>query len=236
MTTVGYGDIRPVTGLERLYTAAVMVLGAGFYGWVIANICALVAVTDPNVRRRNEEMELLTAYSKERNFPKQLAFRIRRYYKFALAQKTLLDERKILDKLSSQLRKEATDFLLEGVVKDHPAFRSLSAYGLSLLYLALRPVQIPKGTTLCRCAERSYEAYLILSGLIEVRSNEGKVLAYMEAGSLVGELSMVSAAGVRVRQRTRTGPPAWVLGHSSTLAVQQRLVALVCLFVCRSEW
>ena len=192
MTTVGYGDIRPVTGLERLYTAAVMVLGAGFYGWVIANICALVAVSDPNTRRRNEEMELVTAYIKERNFPKQLAYRIRRYYKFFLTQKTALNERKILDKLSSQLRKEATDFLVDGVVKEHAAFRNHTAHALSLLHLVLRPVQIPKGAVLCRCGERSYEGYLILSGVIEVRSKEGKPLAYVESGSLVGELAMVS--------------------------------------------
>jgi hypothetical protein len=219
MTTVGYGDIIPVTGLERLYTAAVMVLGAGFYGWVIANICALVAVSDPNTRRRNEEMELVTAYIKERNFPKQLAYRIRRYYKFFLSQKTALNEKKILDKLSSQLRKEATDFLVDGVVKEHAAFRNLTTHGLSLLHLVLRPVQvhhfslypvvsvrestfptfpallflqIPKGAVLCRCGERSYEGYLILSGVIEVRSKESKVLAYVEAGSLVGELAMVT--------------------------------------------
>jgi voltage-gated potassium channel len=192
MSTIGYGDIEPVTSAERLYTLFIMVLGAGFYGWVIGNISALVAVSDPNTRRRNEEMELVTAYIKERNFPKQLAYRIRRYYKFFLTQKTALNERKILDKLSSQLRKEATDFLVDGVVKEHAAFRNLTAYGLSLLHLVLRPVQIPKGAVLCRCGERSYEGYLILSGVIEVRSKQGKPLAYVESGSLVGELAMVS--------------------------------------------
>ena len=191
MSTIGYGDIEPVTSAERLYTLFIMVLGAGFYGWVIGNISALVAVSDPNTRRRNEEMELVTAYIKERNFPKQLAYRIRRYYKFFLSQKTTLNEKKILDKLSMQLRKEATDFLVDGVVKEHPAFRSLSPHGMSLLHLVLRPVQIPKGAVLCRCGDLSYEGYLLLSGTVEVRAKDGKVLAYVEAGSLVGELAMV---------------------------------------------
>ena len=147
MTQLGYSDILPITNSERMYTICVCYIGAALYAYIIANVSNLLAVTDPGTRRRNEEMEAMTEYIHERNFPKQLAFRMRRHYKDFLSQKATLNERRILDRLTPELRKEATDFLVSAVVKDHPAFRALSSHGMTLLHLVLRHMSIPKGTS-----------------------------------------------------------------------------------------
>ena len=54
------------------------------------------------------------------------------------------------------------------------------------------------GTVICRVGEVSFEGYLIISGVVEVRSAAGKVLVHADAGSIVGELSMLGL----VTQRT----------------------------------
>jgi hypothetical protein len=54
------------------------------------------------------------------------------------------------------------------------------------------------GTVICQIGEFSFEGYLIISGVVEVRSAAGKVLVHADAGSIVGELSMLGL----VTQRT----------------------------------
>ena len=42
MTTVGYGDIAPVTDSERIFTVFAMIVGGGFYGYVVAQATRIV--------------------------------------------------------------------------------------------------------------------------------------------------------------------------------------------------
>ena len=157
LTQVGFGDIAPVTNSERIYTLFVCYIGAALYAYIVASIATLLAVTDPAMRRRIEEMEAMTEYIHERNFPKQLAFRIRRHYKDFLWQKATRNERRLLDRLTPELRREATDFLVNALVKEHPAFRALSTHGTKLLLLALRPMRIPTGARTFRDSVPCYQ-------------------------------------------------------------------------------
>jgi hypothetical protein len=43
LTTVGYGDITPVTELETLYTIIVMIRGVTMYAYIIGNIASIIA-------------------------------------------------------------------------------------------------------------------------------------------------------------------------------------------------
>ena len=47
VTTVGYGDITPVTPVQRIFAIGVMLLGAGVYAFLIGNIASLLNNLDP---------------------------------------------------------------------------------------------------------------------------------------------------------------------------------------------
>ena len=78
MTTVGYGDVIPQNDTERFYALMSMVVGGGFYGYIIASMASLVSTFDVNQNLYYEKMDTVVAYMRQRNFPGELFRRVKR--------------------------------------------------------------------------------------------------------------------------------------------------------------
>lgn len=52
VSTIGYGDIRPVTTLERLVACLCMAYGASVWTYVVASVCGIVTSLDPHGTHR----------------------------------------------------------------------------------------------------------------------------------------------------------------------------------------
>ena len=116
MTTVGYGDIVPANDGERVYAVMSMVVGGGFYGYIIASMASLVSSFDVNQKMYYEKMDQVVAYMRQRAFPGDLFRRVKRYYKHYYEHKSAIDESTILMDLSTSLRQEVALFLINDVV------------------------------------------------------------------------------------------------------------------------
>ena len=77
MTTVGYGDIVPQNDAERAYSIFSMLLGGGYYGFIVATMASLVSNLDANAKSYYEKMDNVTSYMKKRKFPKVLFRKVR---------------------------------------------------------------------------------------------------------------------------------------------------------------
>ena len=62
MTTVGYGDIQPVSDIERAYSICAMVVGCTVYGYIIATMASIVTSMDSMQKNYAEKMESLSSY------------------------------------------------------------------------------------------------------------------------------------------------------------------------------
>merc|ERR1719253_1302660 len=58
MTTVGYGDIPMKTNLERIYAILCMVIGSGYYGYIVGCITSIISENDIEAREFNERMNV----------------------------------------------------------------------------------------------------------------------------------------------------------------------------------
>jgi hypothetical protein len=126
MTTVGYGDLIPQNDAERAYSIFSMLLGGGYYGFIVATMASLVSNLDANAKSYYEKMDNVTSYMKKRKFPKVLFRKMRKYYKHYFEQRTALNESEILDDLSSQLRMEVALFLIHDIVYNIDLFHDLT--------------------------------------------------------------------------------------------------------------
>jgi hypothetical protein len=104
MSTVGYGDILPVTTSERMFAIFGMILGATVFGFVVGNVASLVNDVDVSVSRYNDRMDELKNYMRERNFPKSVKEKFEKYYHYYLSRTSVFDEEKIMEDLPQHLR------------------------------------------------------------------------------------------------------------------------------------
>jgi hypothetical protein len=86
---------------------------------------------------------------------------------------------------------QVATFLLQDIVKLHPIFSILCPTAIARLQRILRPLQLAPASMICRQGEASSEAYILLQGSMQAQTAEGKRLATLESGSVVGELSML---------------------------------------------
>ena len=57
ITSVGYGDIVPVTDIETLFAIFIMILGAGIYAMIFSNFVRCVSRIDAANSKYSERLE-----------------------------------------------------------------------------------------------------------------------------------------------------------------------------------
>ena len=67
-TTVGYGDIRAHTDLERSYATLVMIIGVVAYGYIIASVAATLANADSGRAQYQDKLKAVKSYLKVGHF------------------------------------------------------------------------------------------------------------------------------------------------------------------------
>ena len=63
-TTVGYGDIKAHTDLERSYAIFVMIIGVVAYGYIIASVAASLANADSGRAQYHDKLNAVKSYLK----------------------------------------------------------------------------------------------------------------------------------------------------------------------------
>ena len=109
MTTVGYGDIQPVTDTERAYSICAMVVGCTVYGYIIATMASIVTSMDSMQKKYTEKMESLSSYMEVKCFPQSLRRKVRRYFKRYYKERTSFDENSLMNLMEPRLRHEVGD-------------------------------------------------------------------------------------------------------------------------------
>jgi len=168
MTTVGYGDLTPQTDWERIYSMIAMVIGGSFYGYVIGNICSMVANRDMNHAAYQERMDKLQAWLSHHAFPQALRSRVRRYLRSHLKGKSATSVEEIMADLSPDLREEVGSFLIHPDILNNPLFDSLSAGVLAFILHLVQQVTAEVDEVLCRSGAPGTAMFVITHGFCKL--------------------------------------------------------------------
>ena len=191
LTTVGYGDIHPTSNIGRIYTMIVMMIGVGMYGFIIGNISTiLVSANVPRAANR-EKMALIASYMKQYNIPLDLQESIFNYYNFGMQQNVSDNFSRVISELPTELSSELKDHVNIHLVTQVPLFRNADRDSLKEIIRCFRTEIFSPSETIIQSGEEGNEMYFLVYGIVEVISDQGKVLNKLRTGSFFGELALL---------------------------------------------
>jgi len=104
MTTMGYGDIGPVTTAERGVVAFMMFIGALLYALVLSNVNTLMAAMEAQSRKYTNLVDSLNVFLEERAISADLRYEARRYLRTRDVEGNLVSYHGLLHQLSPDIQ------------------------------------------------------------------------------------------------------------------------------------
>lgn len=191
LSTTGFGDITPKTEPQMVYTMFAMIMGAGLYATVIANIASLITRADTARAAFDEKMERLHTLMKYKKMPDPLQRRIFDYHQYLWESGLGHDHETLLKELSPALRRSVGLFLNHHILEQIPILKGASTTILHRLISNLRTVVYTPGDVIIHHGETGSNMYLINRGEVEVRDPEQGCIATLREGEYFGELALL---------------------------------------------
>lgn len=166
MATVGYGDIVAHSIPERWYALLTMLVGIGFFGYIVGNVASILASID---RMGSEYSDYV--------FDHRLGF----------------DDESFLKDLPNSLRAEIAVFRHREVLRKVPFLQDAAPKTLERLAFRLKPQLLRPNDLVFRRGDRGDRMYFINRGSVEVLGDdETKVLAILQEGAFFGEMELLN--------------------------------------------
>lgn len=192
LVTVGYGDITPVTNEQTIYTIFVMIVGAGFYGYVIGNIASIIANRDLAKAQFLDKMDRVNNFMNFKNIPQDLKNKISEYYFYLWESKRGYEESQVMQDLPSSLKMKVALYLNKEIFQKIPLFHGAEETLIEQLVEHLQPVVYTPGDYIVRKGEVGYTMFFINRGQTEVIAEDGEtVLARLHDGNFFGEIALL---------------------------------------------
>lgn len=204
LTTIGYGDITPVTTVQILFTICVQIIGAGLYGFIIGNIATLIANIDIARAQHREKIEKISTFMQYRNIPPDLQKRVKEYYNYLWETRRGYDETSVLEDLPLALKTSVSIFLNREMIEKVPLFRGADDSMIRDIILNLEPVVFTPGDYVVRKGEIGFDMYFISRGSVDVVSEDEEIVyATLSAGQFFGEIALLLSSPRTATIKTR---------------------------------
>jgi hypothetical protein len=128
ITTVGYGDIIPLTDYEKIFSCIAMLVGALLFSAVSGEMASRFMVTKGTVSAFNTKMDEVRQLMSDKKVPVSQRRQIEAHFRFLWDSKAVYDEQEILRMLPSSLRDPILDALYVHLVGNSALFHTLKNY------------------------------------------------------------------------------------------------------------
>ena len=193
VTTVGFGDIVPLTAVQKVYAIGVMLFGAGVYAFLIGNIAATIRNLDPLRVAHEQQQERMAAFMHARALPRPLRDRVQAYYDYLWERNLVSDEDATLAELPPALREEVALHLRRDLVRHVPLFRDASDAFVREVALRMQSFVALPGDVVVRAGDRGHEMYVLARGAAEALAPDGTVLRTLHGGDFFGEIALLTS-------------------------------------------
>jgi voltage-gated potassium channel len=192
LTTVGYGDISPVTDLQKIWTMIVEILGVVVYGYVIGNVASLLSNIDVAKAGFIKQMEDINRYLSYKSIPKKLKQKVNNYYQYIWDNRLGHGDSGILSNLPPSLRTEILLHINRQLIEQVPFFKDTDKEFINDIIAHLQPKVFLPDDFIFMKGDIGRCMYFISSGTVDVLSEDKKsVIAELRDGDYFGEIALI---------------------------------------------
>ena len=108
LTTVGYGDIVPISNIEKIFAMVLMGFGVGFYSYMIGSLTTSLKSSDKLTARLKQKYEAFKEFASYIKLPKTLINKVKKSLRTNIQNNFYeqLDFNQLVQELPSNLREE----------------------------------------------------------------------------------------------------------------------------------
>jgi Ion transport protein/Cyclic nucleotide-binding domain len=192
MTTVGYGDVGPVSGVERIFTCVAMLVACVLFGYTMNVIGDIINEMTADRKMVNEKMRSVKTYMAKKNLDRDLQIRVKNYLQYMIDSKNYHknEEEELFKLLSQNLKDDIISEVNGKTLVECKIFRThfTQKASLHLSRLMEEKFLVPEEILFKEEEEDYYNSiYFIEYGKINMYL-AGKYLASLEQGAYLGEI------------------------------------------------
>ena len=202
LSTVGFGDIVPLTQTEMIYTCCTMLLGAILYAVVVGNVMLVLANLNAPSQRHVEEIMKVADYMRYRQFPAPLMKKVIDFTEAEWKRMRGFDEKEVMAHLPESLQTEVARHLHAKMLSSVSFFKDSHSGFINAVVLAFHTTMLLPNTIMLRRNQPGDKLWFISKGSVEL-IDRGQVYAVLGEGSCVGESALLDGL-YRVTARTAT--------------------------------
>eukprot|EP00884_Botryococcus_braunii_P020699 jgi/Botrbrau1/7312/Bobra.247_3s0007.1 len=206
LTTVGYGDITPVTPAEQIVAICIMLVGIVFFGFAIGSSQELIKYLSKSTQRTaalRGKMQKVEEWATKRHLPKGLRRTIRAYYADVWLPNRGSGESEIFGELPAVLRTRVAFALTRELLSHSSVFEGLTKAQQRAVASRLQPITLMAGHDLARQGDDATCLWLLQEGsLLSLRN--GKEVELVRAPAIMGEVAILARENEICRTRPMT--------------------------------
>ncbi|OCT77632.1 hypothetical protein XELAEV_18028724mg, partial [Xenopus laevis] len=187
LTSVGFGNIAPTTDGEKIFAAAMMMIGSLLYATIFGNVTTIFQQMYANTNRYHEMLNSVRDFLKLYQVPKGLSERVMDYIVSTWSMSRGIDTEKVLQICPKDMRADICVHLNRKVFKEHPAFRLASDGCLRALAMEFQTAHCAPGDLIYHAGESIDTLCFVVSGSLEVIQDD-EVVAILGKGDVFGDV------------------------------------------------
>jgi hypothetical protein len=192
LATVGYGDISAKTLPQMAFASLTMVVGVGFFGYVLSNVASLLARLDAARESYLNVLDNVEAFMRTNVVPTEVRTRVRSYFNYLWETRRGLDHSDVMSMLPTNLRSEIALHLSAGIIRKVPLLKDADPDVLSDIVLELLPRVAVPGEKIFHVGEAGDAMYFLHNGQVEIKSKDDITIATLNEGSFFGEMALIT--------------------------------------------
>lgn len=180
MSTIGYGDVTPVTTAERITATFGMFIGSSIFAYIVGAVTSTVASMGARQTEFYELMDSINLYMEEVELPQPIRIRIREFFRHRYNTGSLQAEKNmaILELLSPALQEAVANHTHAGWIRDIQYFTHCPDEFVTKVAMTLENHTFSPHEVIIHLGEEALNLYIVKSGVCAAKGviyTRGKV-------------------------------------------------------------